>query len=752
MAAVSIVTLAPTLPGVSVVGGVLRLLELRSYDLRMDLVDGPPRASGSVVLVDVDARTLARLGRWPFSRAALARAMDRAARDGAAVVALSIQLRDPTSADEDGALSAVIRAWHPRMVLARAFNPDHTWRPMLDHLDEVVDDPRLGPGWGPPLAVTEIDRSKRRIPLAWSNPPSAAFSLIVAGRYLHARPMLNVPGVAVIGKRIVPYGYDGTLIVRPPDYQADGQIVSFLDLYDGKVPPDRLKDKIVLFSAPHDEMLDRDDPPAFVQAAAIEQVLVGAPAIHLPPQVTVGAAAIVVLTLLVIFYRHTWWRSLPAALLFLALYAGVTVYLLESQRFWLDLVTPSASGLACIVAVGLSESWRLKRFLVGFLPRDLVESADAANLLAVLETAREMSSTLDVDALLARLERHLEASVPHDVRAIYLLDPESGRVLQARRMGLEMDQEAPLIESRGERPPAIPGLASFLAVPMRVEDMTSGLVFLGSRRPAAFGGTARDLVATLAFHVASLLRNAQLHRELLDAHRALAESRAQLVQSSKMAAIGQLAAGVAHEINNPLGAVSLSVDSALAQAAHPDKVTTRLRMAKGAIERVRAIIQTLQDFSADQAPRDRLALHRLVADTLSLLRGELEKDGIQVIERCDEAGEVSANPAQIRQVVTNLVANAREAVRDGDVREIRVTTMAVGEEAVLEISDSGRGIPEELRERIFEPFFTTRPVGHGTGLGLWVCRRVVDDHGGRLELDDRPTPTTFRVRLPRRSV
>jgi signal transduction histidine kinase len=163
-------------------------------------------------------------------------------------------------------------------------------------------------------------------------------------------------------------------------------------------------------------------------------------------------------------------------------------------------------------------------------------------------------------------------------------------------------------------------------------------------------------------------------------------------------------------------------------------------------------VQNLRGFARlDQAAIDRVDLNAAIARGLELIQGRLEQHQIDVVQNLGEIPPILCAPAQINQVILNLLLNAQQAIevtaRHGG--RIEIGTWANRQEVVLEITDNGCGIPEEIHSRIFDAFFTTKPVGEGTGLGLSISQSIVSDHGGRIELDSAAGQgARFRVILP----
>ena len=257
---------------------------------------------------------------------------------------------------------------------------------------------------------------------------------------------------------------------------------------------------------------------------------------------------------------------------------------------------------------------------------------------------------------------------------------------------------------------------------------------------------------------------------------------AQLVQQEKLASIGQLAAGVAHEINNPIGYIFSNVgtlegylgdlfrmldayeQTPAAGQLRPlreelqieylkDDVPSLMRESKEGISRVRQIVQDLKDFSHVDALQEWqvVQLHQGIDSTLNVVGSELRYKA-EVVKEYGEVPEIECLSSQINQVVMNLVVNAAHAMGDRSERgRIVIRTGSADGEAWFEVADNGSGIPKDVLPRIFDPFFTTKPIGKGTGLGLSLSYGIVQKHGGRITVDSEVgRGTTFRVTLPLR--
>ncbi len=217
----------------------------------------------------------------------------------------------------------------------------------------------------------------------------------------------------------------------------------------------------------------------------------------------------------------------------------------------------------------------------------------------------------------------------------------------------------------------------------------------------------------------------------------------QMIVTSRMASLGTLAAGVAHEINNPLAYVVANLE-----ALPP---TDELRDALEGCDRIRRIVRQLQTFSrADQDRRVPLDMRDVLDLAISMCFNEL-RHRATLVKDYAAVPAIEADESRLAQVFINLLLNAAQALPEGhaDANEIRITCRRDGDRVVAEIRDTGSGIPDEIRGRIFDPFFTTRPVGVGTGLGLAMSHTIVTSHGGEIAFESEVgRGTTFRVALP----
>jgi len=224
----------------------------------------------------------------------------------------------------------------------------------------------------------------------------------------------------------------------------------------------------------------------------------------------------------------------------------------------------------------------------------------------------------------------------------------------------------------------------------------------------------------------------------------------QLVQSGKFAAIGELAAGVAHEINNPLFAILGLTEFLLAESQAGTKQRSRLELIQQTGLEIKEIVQALLDFARESADdRRAVALEDVVRSTVDLVRRTNAHKGVELVDTYDGSkATVNATPNQLKQLFLNLIANARQAMPHGGGR-IEIDVRREGEHVLATVSDDGPGVPPELVDRIFEPFFTTRRESGGTGLGLSASLGIAEGHGGTLTVTTATgRGAAFTVRLP----
>jgi len=223
----------------------------------------------------------------------------------------------------------------------------------------------------------------------------------------------------------------------------------------------------------------------------------------------------------------------------------------------------------------------------------------------------------------------------------------------------------------------------------------------------------------------------------------------QTIQSEKLAEVGRLTAGIAHEINNPLAMVAYATELLKREEPLSNFQEEMLEKIEMEVERLKSLTGGLLSFSSDRQTQNRLVnLNDLITEVLKLLRFELQRKSIQLDTEFSEIPVINADPNKLKQVIINLVMNAVHAMQ-GQGRIVLRTVLNLSGMLELQIEDDGPGIAAELQEQIFAPFFTTKPEGEGTGLGLYLCQNIINGHGGSITLESNPEMgTIFYVRLP----
>ena len=242
-----------------------------------------------------------------------------------------------------------------------------------------------------------------------------------------------------------------------------------------------------------------------------------------------------------------------------------------------------------------------------------------------------------------------------------------------------------------------------------------------------------------------------MQRRLARSRNRLKQAEKEIHHAEKLASVGRLAAGVAHEINNPLMGIRNCVDAVAADPGDTEQAERYLGLAGEGLQRIAGIVRQLLEFARKRPqqhePVDLLACVNKMTDLLAF-RLDKEEIDVQVTSRCDET-VVMGDPQQLEELFLNLMINACDAMPDGGRVEVRFSEPEPGW-LTAELADEGAGIDEEDLEQIFEPFFTTKEVGHGTGLGLSVTESIVESHGGSISAANRPEGgAVFTVRLPR---
>jgi len=374
-------------------------------------------------------------------------------------------------------------------------------------------------------------------------------------------------------------------------------------------------------------------------------------------------------------------------------------------------------------------------------------------LALVIDGVTQLIRLREPAAMLDSAGHILDQLIPH--RGFFAeagVGEQKAQVVRGQQQAEEEKVLALLHRVRQQERPLLLNDPPTLAVPFLSERGSLGALVL-TRESPDFTREDQDILSVLSYQLASALVSAQLFAELQKTHQALRDSQAQLVQSSKMAAVGQLAGGVAHELNTPLGAMALAIESAqLTLEKKPEKASARLQRASKAVQQMKEIVSKLLFYSRDARSGWRETnLHQVLEDTLQMVGHQLRLDNIEVVQQLEEVPNIQANPNELQQILTNLILNARDAMLSpGAVgKRLLISIGPLPDGCWVRVQDQGCGMPTEVMERIFEPFYTTKEVGKGTGLGLSVTTQLVDQHGGKIAVRSQPGQgTQFEVRLP----
>ncbi|MFT4926160.1 MAG: signal transduction histidine kinase/ligand-binding sensor domain-containing protein [Phenylobacterium sp.] len=436
---------------------------------------------------------------------------------------------------------------------------------------------------------------------------------------------------------------------------------------------------------------------------------------------------------------------------------------------------------------------------------------------ALSEVCSQISSTLDLDQLLSTLYSHIEALMVVDILCLGLYEVDKRRIVF--ELAIESDEYLPpyIINMSETYRPAVwciskkrplimndfdkdyakyfgdapipkpmegdsPG--ALMYYPLIVAEQIIGVLTVQSFQKNAYNEYQQDMLRTIASTTAIALDNANAYRQIARQNREIISTQQQLVQSEKMASLGTLTAGVAHEINNPtnfvhVSAQNLEVDLSrfkdfLFELAGEDAeqaifnslnakflpLHEHLNTIKNGTERIKIIVQDLRAFSQlDSADQKTVQVAELLNSTVSLVKTKYLEMTEFTTDLAD-SGELHCYPAQLNQVFMNLIVNACDAIRDRQRQDeqqdkekgrglIAIGCRLIDGFITVTIRDNGCGMTNRTKTKLFEPFYTTKDVGEGTGLGLSISYGIVQKHNGELHVDSElGVGTTFTLKLP----
>jgi signal transduction histidine kinase len=416
--------------------------------------------------------------------------------------------------------------------------------------------------------------------------------------------------------------------------------------------------------------------------------------------------------------------------------------------------------------------------------------AELQALFDVSESLAKASSLAEI--LQAVVDRALICAPPASSAVIHRIEPESGLLvaraaagdvsvrtvpphlyadhsLAGRAMREQRRLYAPDVEQDSDYIAGSLSAGSLVCIPLVVSDEVLGNLSVASPRRQAFGSDDLRVLESLGHQAAVAIKKAQVTDSLVDSLAVVRQRSAeleasvarlkstqlQLVQAGKLAAMGTLSAGLAHEINNPLAAIKMYAQN-LKRSQQRGNLTDAL-LSKNLVsidtltDKISHVITHFRDFSRQSSNTFKsVAINEPLLSALDMFGEQLALRNITVTTRlAEQLPPVWGDANQLEQVMVNLIANARDALAEQECRELRLSTLSSNGHVVVEVSDSGNGIPPAVMAHIFEPFYTTKEAGHGTGLGLPISRSIVEDHQGRFEVESTPGQgTTFRILLP----
>jgi signal transduction histidine kinase len=388
--------------------------------------------------------------------------------------------------------------------------------------------------------------------------------------------------------------------------------------------------------------------------------------------------------------------------------------------------------------------------------------------LRILHTVSEaVSRTLDVEEILRTALEALTHVTGHEIASLHLLSADgvtlelraerglSGQMREVNRLLTVGEGIIGRVAATGVTavvrevvgsPDLLPSaeavvrrdrIRGFVCVPIHARGRTLGTLSLGRQTDDPFDDGEVALLEATAQQIAIALDNARLSSEL--------------VHAEKLSAVGELASGVAHEINNPLTTILGLAQLLLSRADVGPAVQERVTLIADEASRAARIVQNLLLFARHYPPERRpCSLVDAIRRVLELKAYQLEQDKITIVTDLGECPAVWADENQMQQVLLNLIQNAHQAMARQTVERQLIVRLRAREATVaIEVCDTGPGIPPRILSRIFDPFFTTKPPGEGSGLGLSVSNGIVGQHGGRLYAENRPEGgAMFVVELP----
>jgi len=398
-------------------------------------------------------------------------------------------------------------------------------------------------------------------------------------------------------------------------------------------------------------------------------------------------------------------------------------------------------------------------------------------LMVLNSIGQTLTESLDLNDSIHRTLRQMTELFKLDASSLYLLDEagltlrriaavghrsEQGRHIPPVTVQPELLQHikavhATFLSAQGLPIPVIlreaqrkEGLHSAFVVILWSKDRVLGGLVVGSRAPREFSPADINLLIAVGSQISNAIDRSALYEETRQAYENLRRTQEQLLHSEKMAAVGQLISGVAHELNNPLTAILGYSQLLLSSGQMPPLGMEYSDKLYKQAQRTHRIVQNLLSFARQHKPeRAAVQLNQILEDTLALRDYDLRLSNIRVhYDLAPDLPMTAADPHQLQQVFLNLVNNAVDAIlENSNEGDLWVSSRAREDRLVVEFKDSGPGVKDA--SRVFDPFYTTKPVGKGTGLGLSICYGIVTEHGGSISVTNlQPSGACFTIELP----
>ena len=364
---------------------------------------------------------------------------------------------------------------------------------------------------------------------------------------------------------------------------------------------------------------------------------------------------------------------------------------------------------------------------------------------ALIELTRQVIPVLDSNIFL--FQTATGRLLPLSSKGSPRLHAEAERQLEAGIVDWVLAEKKTVIIPNLEHMLSKTSAQNFVIVPLILRSQGIGVFIIHTEKSQQeFSNQDVQLLSVLANQAAVGVENWRTYQQLLKANEELKSSQAQMVQAAKLAAIGELAAGIAHEIKNPLQVLMLHLD--LVQAGRP--LPNWVDMFSKQLKRLSEITLRLMNFSrnaSEEVAAQPIDVNKAIEDIVMIVQHEFQGNGIEMqMNLAQDLPAVAGNANSLQQVFLNLLINARDAMPKGGT--IGVTSSLTGFHVCVKLSDTGQGIEKDLLEKIFAPFFSTKGE-KGTGLGLAICSKIISQHKGEIRVESEVGKgTTFTIFLP----